>query len=899
MNENEALAKGLVKDKRGFSLVWIAPIIALLITSGMIWNTYIDAGTRITIVVDSGDGIKDGKTPIMYKGIKIGVVEDIHIKTDDVSKLELTALIDKEASSSVTREGNMFWIVKPKISLTEVSGLDTIVGGIYIAVMPAKNTKKELLSLPFQDHFVVLESAPNDIFDPGLSIIVNTINKGDISIGAPVLYNKQTIGIVENKKLSQDRSSIDLYLRIYTKYVDLVHEKSIFYKVDAIDVKANLSSVRVNVGSLASLIAGGVAIYNSDESFSSAAAKDKSVFALCDNFDEIMLSDNEVVLIMQDNHQLSENITKIFYRGVEAGLVKKIDYDPKKHQTKIRVKLHKDFRDFANKKAYFWIVKPQVGFSGIEGLDTIVRGNYINFISSDLHAQKKSNFTLHDKKPLRQGVLLKVITGDIQSLTEGAGLFYHNIEIGSVSSYRLNKDNKTFTIRLTVEPKYAKLINSSSMFYHNSGVEFKAGFDGVGLKADSLESVLRGGIAVETPDFKADKKLKKSYALYDSYADLRMAEQLSKNGIRLTLTAQTLGSLKQGSPVYFKQIKVGEVLSYKLDSKTKKVLLELFIMQEYANEVHDNSLFYNASGVDAKIGLSGLEINTESVETIMTGGIAFYTPSSQKAKQARNHEQFKLYATKAKAMNKYTDITLHSKDSFGLITGNLVMYKSVVVGHVEKVRLVQEGVELDLKINSEYAYLMKKDTLFWTKAFEMSLQGIENFSAALQGTFIVLQPGISHEDEKYFKLMSKAPSPHRNEDGLRLVVQAKRLGGIKENTPVYYRQINIGSVSQFRLNENATSVDIEIFIEPCYAHLIRKNSYFYNAGGIGMKVNLFGAKIKTETLESILTGGIGVLTPDDYAEEAMDFEVFKLEESFEEDALEWAPKLHSGNKTCT
>ena len=680
--------------------------------------------------------------------------------------------------------------------------------------------------------------------------------------------------------------------------MSLVHEESLLYKADAVDVKASLSGLKVKMGSFANFIAGGIAMHNTESCFSSPAANDKAKFHLYDDYEEIMLNDKEIVLIMDEHNTFEPGSTKLFYKGVEAGLVKALKYDPVKNQTRVNIKIHNDFRSFANEKAYFWIVKPQLSFNSVDGLDAVVKGNYINFISSDVNAKIQSSFILHEKAPQKSGISVRLIAQEIKNLQEGAGLYYHGIKIGIVSSYHIHKDKKSFIIDLILDPQYKKLLNSSSAFYHMDGMELKADFNGVDLKTGSLESILRGGIAVETPDFKADAQLSKEYRLYSSYADLSKARYLSAEGLYLTLMAQELGSLKKGSPVYFKQIKVGEVVSYRWDAQRKKVLLELFVVKEYAKEVHDNSLFYNASGVDAKFDLSGFEINTESLETIITGGIAFYTPLSQTSMPARNHEQFKLFDTKAKAMNQYADITLFSKDSYGLITGNLVMYKSVIIGHVEDVRLVKEGVELDIKVNSKYRYLMKEDTLFWTESFEMSLQGIENFSAALKGNFIVLKPGISEKTKDYYHLISKAPSSHLNEKGLRVVVQAERLGNIKEDTPVYYRQVKIGSAVQYRLNDDATGVDVELFIEPCYAHLIRSNSYFYNASGIGMQVSLLSAKIKTETIDSILTGGIGVLTPDDYTAQAKDTQLFKLHEDFDENALKWAPKLRSSDAMC-
>jgi len=623
------------KTNRGISLIWIAPIIAILITAGMIWKNYVDAGTRITIVIENGDGIREGKTPIMYKGIKVGVVEDISIKEDDVSKIELIAMIDKRAAEGVAREGNKFWKVEPKVSITEVSGLGTIITGVYISVMPAANNRTELYDLPFQDHFVALEFAPVDVFNPGLSVIVNTVDKGDIAIGAPVLYNKQAIGKVEDKRLSDDKQSIDVFLRIETEYMDLVRERSFFYKANALEVQATLSSVKVQMGSFASFIAGGVVLYNGKESLASSPAKEKTHYHLYSNREETMQNKDDVILTMKGHNKLEPGVTKIFYKGVEAGSVTGLRHDPLKGQTVVNIKLYNDFRNLANEKAYFWVVSPQFGFDKISGLDAVLTGNYISFITTDTDAKTKDDFVLHEIKPAKEGVHVKLVADEIKSLKEGAGVFYHGVEIGQVVGYLINKDKKSFTVDITIDPKYREFLNASSLFYHKSGIEINAGIDGVNLRTGGLESVLRGGLAVETPDFKASKRLKKRYVLFSDYAQLQTQQYLNNEGTYITLMADKLGSLKKGSPIYYKQIKVGKILSYKWDPKRKKVLLRGFVAKEYAGEVHNNSLFYIASGIDAKFGLDGLEINTESLETMITGGVAFYTPLSQDGKTAR------------------------------------------------------------------------------------------------------------------------------------------------------------------------------------------------------------------------------------------------------------------------
>jgi paraquat-inducible protein B len=610
------------------------------------------------------------------------------------------------------------------------------------------------------------------------------------------------------------------------------------------------------------------------------------------------LASDEVILKMKKSYNLTPEISKVYCRGVEAGMVSKINYDPILDHTTVTIKLFKKFRVLANEKAYFWIVKPTLKFDKVEGLDTIVRGNYINFVSSDPEAKEKSTFNMHEEKPQIKGVHVKLLAKDIESLSEGAGLFYRNVEIGLINNYTLNADKKSFTIDLIVLKKYRNLLNTSSLFYHNSGIEFKADYSGIRFHTGSAETLLRGGIAVITPNFKASSNLKKSYKLYKSQDSIIKAKYLVENGLHLNLLANRLGSLKKGSPIFFKQIKVGEVLSYKWNGTNKQVVLSVFIIEEYAKEVQENTLFYNASGIRAKMNLNGLEVDTESIETIMAGGIAFFTPSTTETRLARNKMQFELYHSKELALENFIDITLICEDSAGLEEGSPLKYKNVILGHVQKIELKGNNVSLHLKVEAKYKDLIKKDTVFWLETFEFGLSGVKNVSSAIKGPYIVLKPGVSQESFSAHYLMPKSPIPHFKEEGLRVIVHARRLGGLKAGLPVYYRQIKIGSVVQHTLNSDATKVGIEIFIEPCYAHLVRNNSYVYNTSGIGMEISLFGAKMKTESMESILAGGIGILTPDDFEDQSLDGQSFELHDDFNADYLQWSPKLHSTNPMC-
>lgn len=645
MNENETLAMGIKKEKKSFSLVWIAPIIALIITSGMIYKSYMNTGTRIHIIVNKGDGIKIGKTKIMYKGVSIGFVESIHIKEDNISKLEIVGLINKDDSKGATRKGNKYWVVRPKIGLTEVSGLDTVLSGIYIAVMPAAKTKDKLYSLPFQDTFIAEKIPPLDIFNPGFSIILNTINKGDISIGAPVLYKKQKIGNVASKSLSKNRKNVNLTLRIEGKYRDLVHQKTIFYKIDGLGINLNKTGLKINMASLASLISGGIGLYNSKESEYSTLAIEYQKYNLYDNYEDIMLSNDEVILSVKKNYSFTPGVTKIFYKSVEAGIVKDVVFDPESGVTKIKLKINKLFRKYANINAYFWIVNPRLDFNKIEGLDTIISGSYINFSSTNLKAEKKKSFILYDEKPKLKGINVKLISKDVLTLKKGASVFYHGIKIGSIDRYVLNKDNKLLTINLIIKPNYSKLINSSSSFYHISGVSIEASLSNLIVNTGSLETMLRGGIGIETSTFEGQRKLKQSYVLYENrnmMLKTKEEQKMVEEGLHIIVKARRLGNLKKNTSVFFRQVKIGSVIDYNLSKDSTVVDIEVVVEPNYSHLIRKNSYFFNTSGIGMEISLFGAKIKTESIESILTGGIGVLTPDNYNEK-AKSKDTFELH----------------------------------------------------------------------------------------------------------------------------------------------------------------------------------------------------------------------------------------------------------------
>jgi paraquat-inducible protein B len=170
-------------------------------------------------------------------------------------------------------------------------------------------------------------------------------------------------------------------------------------------------------------------------------------------------------------------------------------------------------------------------------------------------------------------------------------------------------------------------------------------------------------------------------------------------GRHFILKAETLGSLDIGKPVYFRQIKVGQVVAYELEKDGNSINIKIFVHAPHHKYVHKNTRFWNAGGMDVSIDANGIKVNTESLLTLMIGGIAFETPIDSKSiPTAREGEIFRLFERHEDIYKKvYTERTrwiLHFEGSVGgLSVGAPVTFKGIKIGEVLDIRL-----EFDNKI---------------------------------------------------------------------------------------------------------------------------------------------------------------------------------------------------------
>ncbi len=187
-----------------------------------------------------------------------------------------------------------------------------------------------------------------------------------------------------------------------------------------------------------------------------------------------------------------------------------------------------------------------------------------------------------------------------------------------------------------------------------------------------------------------------------------------------------------------------------------------------------------------------------------------------------------------------------------------VKYKDVEVGMVQKVTLSPdlESVQAQIEIYNEMEDNLGPETQFWVVSPRVTLRGITGLQTLLSGVNIAMDPGpVGSANDEYAGL-TQAPAISVQSSGQAFELNSVRLGSVDIGSPVYYRQIEVGEITSYKLNPDTQQVDVDIFIHAPYHEQIRTNTRFWNASGFELDVTTDGINARMESLSSFLIGGV-------------------------------------------
>lgn len=349
--------------------LWGVTVAALVVSIGLaLWNLK-PAGPTITIRFEQGHGLRPGNS-LQHRGIEVGTVTQVGLSQDEKSvavQVELLA-----AAKNLARQGSEFWIVRPRVSLARVTGLDTVVGARYLEVQP----------------------------------------------GPPSSAAKFNFDGLETPLSLSDADAVEIEIRFQ-------------------------------------------------------------------NGDGISIGD------------------EVRHRGIVVGEVTAVDLNHELTGVVVSVRLLKSAATLARAGTQFWVERPTVSAAEVRGLDTLIGGHYIAVQPGPVDAELSRSFDGLVNAPAGElpegGIEIVLEASQRGGLRRGVPVLYRGQQVGHVIAVALSSDAATMEARVWIDATYRELVRNNTRFWMNSGIDVSVGLNGLKLSADTLSSIIVGGVSLATP----------------------------------------------------------------------------------------------------------------------------------------------------------------------------------------------------------------------------------------------------------------------------------------------------------------------------------------------------------------------------------------------------------------
>ena len=261
--------------------------------------------------------------------------------------------------------------------------------------------------------------------------------------------------------------------------------------------------------------------------------------------------------------------TRVRHKAVELGQVESIRLTDDMSQVRVRVRMTKEADPYLTDRARFWVVRPRLSSGSLAGIETLVSGSYIEMDPGGRDGERKTEFVGLEQPPgVRSGEpgrTFQLKAQRIGSLGPGAPVFYRDITVGEVLGYDIGDGVGPVTIDVFVRAPFDAFVREGSHFWNASGLSVRLGADGVRVELASLQAVLNGGVAFDSPGAGgALRPAGSQFPLYSSFQDAQASGYTTKLEF-VTYFESSARGLAPGSAVEFFGIQLGVVKDVKLE----------------------------------------------------------------------------------------------------------------------------------------------------------------------------------------------------------------------------------------------------------------------------------------------------------------------------------------------
>ncbi len=317
MNNTKASVPAKISPIKSISSIWLLPFVAALIGLWMLYYQWSSQGTLITIAFDTAEGMEIGKTKIKTRNVNIGEITAISLN-ENADKVLITARISKNAENLLVKD-SLFWVVSPKITHSGISGLSTLISGVYIEMSQGTSEESEV-------EFTALDDLPvSPIGTPGLHITLNSNDQFAYQKGDPILYKGLTVGQFEDVYFNFDERIVYYNAFIKAPYHQLVTSTTKFWDISGVEFNLSADGLSIKTGNIETLLTNGVTFDIPQGMPIGEKTIDRAYFDIYANYES---ADNErfkesvefVILINNSIRGLNVGAS-VEYRGVHIGQV--------------------------------------------------------------------------------------------------------------------------------------------------------------------------------------------------------------------------------------------------------------------------------------------------------------------------------------------------------------------------------------------------------------------------------------------------------------------------------------------------------------------------------------------------------------------------------------------------